>query len=46
MAPSSLTDVWRVRLLLMVAERCGSLCSTGLTGVDMAASGEVVSTPK
>jgi hypothetical protein len=42
MASSSETDVARVKLLLTVAERWGSLCSTGLTGVDMAASGDVV----
>ena len=37
MASSSETDVARVKLLLTVAERWGSLCSTGLTGVDMSA---------
>lgn len=41
-ASSSLTDVWRVKLLLTVAERIGSLCSTGLTGVDMSADGDIV----
>ena len=42
MASSSETDVARVKLLLTVAERWGSLCSTGLTVVDMAASGDAV----
>jgi hypothetical protein len=41
-ASSSLADVWRVKLLLTVAERVGSLCSTGLTGVDMSADGDIV----
>jgi hypothetical protein len=45
MASSSLADVWRVTVVLVlrrVLERCGRLDSAGLVGVDMMAAGVAV----